>query len=86
MMVTANSASGLMNACLDAIQRLPVPGQDPATVVALAAVSPPGGSTALPEVCDAAVKQPTAVVSPLSGTMARQAYQAQAAAVRQGLS
>lgn len=83
MIVSASSPGGLMNACLDAIHRLPLPGQDPATVVTPAAVSPPGGGTALPEVCDTGVRQPTAVVSPLSGTLARQAYQAQAAAQNQ---
>jgi hypothetical protein len=83
MIVTASSPAGLMNACLDAIQRFQAPGLDLATLAASAAVSPPGGGIALPEVTDAGARQPTTVVSPLSGTLARQAYQAQAAAVRQ---
>jgi hypothetical protein len=84
MIVTANSPGGLMNACLDAIQRCQPPATDPATLAAPPAVSAPGGDTGLPEVTDAGVAQPTAVVSPLSGTLARLAYQAQAAAARTG--
>lgn len=83
MIVTASTPGGLMNACLDAVHRYEPPGTSPATVVTPAAVAPPGSGTALPEVTDGLMSQPTAVVSPLSGTLARQAYQAQASAVRQ---